>query len=128
MWPALIPFLGTIIDKIFPNAEDAQKAKLELLKIQADNDQKQLEVNAKEAENTNLFVSGWRPFIGWVCASIFCYNFLLQPLIVFIITITSHPIQNIPHLETGEIMPVLLGLLGLGGLRSYEKINGVAKK
>ncbi len=128
MIPLLIPLIGNLIDRIFPDAESAAKAKLELLKLEQEGAFRQLEVNAKEAENSSVFVAGWRPFIGWVCGSIFAYSYLIQPLMTFIIVISGHPHVQIPKLDLGDIMPVLLGMLGLGGLRSFEKVKGVAKK
>lgn len=128
MIPFLIPLLGTILDKIFPNPEDAAKARLELMKLEQEGAFKQLEVNKIEAANPSLFVAGWRPFIGWSCGFIFTYTYLLQPLAIFIFAYFGHPIPTLPRLETGEIMTVLLGILGLGGLRTYEKVKGVNAK
>lgn len=128
MIPFLVPLLGTILDKIFPNAEDAAKAKLELLKLEQEGAFRQLEINKTEASNSSIFVAGWRPFLGWVCGIIFAYNFLLQPLLLFIFAASSHPIVNLPKLDSGEVMTVLLGMLGLGGLRTVEKVKGVNTK
>lgn len=128
MIPLLIPLLGTIFDKIFPDAESANKAKLELMKMEADGAFKQLEVNKAEAASGSVFVAGWRPFIGWVCGVIFGYNFLLQPLAIFIMAYFGHPIPDLPALDSSEVMTVLLGMLGLGGLRTVEKVKGVHSK
>lgn len=128
MIPSLIPFLGTIIDKIFPDADSANKAKLEILKLEQAGELKQLEVNKAEANNSSVFVSGWRPFIGWVCGSVFAYTYLLQPLLVFLIAYSGHPVILLPKLDNGEVTTVLLGMLGLGGMRTFEKLKGVAKK
>lgn len=127
MIPLLIPLLGTIIDKIFPDADSASKAKLELLKMEQEGAFKQLDVNKEEAANSSVFVAGWRPFIGWVCGAVFAYTYLLQPLIVFLIVYTGHPLIELPKLDNSEVMTVLLGMLGLGGLRTYEKVKGVAR-
>lgn len=127
MIPLLIPLLGTILDKIFPNAEDAAKAKLELLKLEQEGAFKQIALNQAEATNSSVFVASWRPFVGWTCGMIFAYTYLLQPLAIFIFTYLGHPVPALPQLETGEIMTVLLGMLGLGGLRTFEKIKGVTK-
>lgn len=126
MIPLLIPLLGTILDKIFPNAEDAAKAKLELLKLEQEGAFKQLEVNKVEASNANIFVSGARPFIMWVCGAVFAYTYLIQPILTFILVYAGHPLILLPKLDTSEVMTLLLGMLGLGGMRTFEKIKGVA--
>ena len=122
----LIPLLGTIVDKIFPNAEDAAKAKLELLKLEQEGAFRQLEVNKIEATHANIFVSGARPFIMWVCGLIFAYTYLIQPFLIFIFISVGHPIAGLPKLDMSEVMTLLLGMLGLGGMRTFEKIKGVA--
>lgn len=90
----------------------------------------QLEVNKAEAAHRSIFVAGWRPMVGWVCAAALAYHFILYPLIVFILVsfqITSlHP-SDLPSFDMDSLMTVLLGMLGLGGLRTYEKAKGVAK-
>ncbi len=136
MWPALIPVLGTLLDKFFPNAADAAEAKLKLLAMaqtgelaQLDADLKiatgQMAVNQVEAANTSLFVAGWRPFIGWICGAAFAYKFVLAPAVAFGLTAAGHPIE-LPVLDFTEMSTVLLGMLGIGGLRTIEKIKGVA--
>jgi len=89
--------------------------------------QAQLAVNKVEASHTSLFVSGWRPAVGWVCCLGLGCNFLFIPVANFILTITESPI-TVPALDLSEMMPVLLGMLGLGGLRTYEKTKNVARK
>lgn len=128
MIPALIPLIGTIFDKIFPDAESANRAKLELLKMEADGAFRQMDINKSEAANASVFVAGWRPFIGWICGAIFAYTFLLQPLAVFVMAFLGYDIPELPSLDTSEVMTVLLGMLGLGGLRTIEKVKGVHKK
>lgn len=136
MWPALIPVLGTLLDKFFPNAADAAEAKLKLLAMaqtgelaQLDADLKiatgQMAVNQVEAGNSSLFVAGWRPFIGWICGAAFAYKFVLAPAVAFGLTAAGHPIE-LPVLDFTEMSTVLLGMLGIGGLRTIEKIKGVA--
>lgn len=128
MWAlSLFPLLGNIIDKIFPDAESANKAKMELAKMEQEAMASQVEVNKVEAANSSIFVAGWRPCIGWVCALIFAYTYAIQPLLVFLLAIGGH-IVAVPKLDVSDVMPVLLGMLGLGGLRTYEKTKGVAKK
>ena len=82
----------------------------------------QLEVNKTEAAHSSLFVSGWRPFVGWVCGSALAFNFLILPLLLVFGLGAS-----VPPLDLTTMMPVLMGMLGLGGLRSFEKMKGVAR-
>ena len=85
----------------------------------------QLEVNKAEAGNDSVFVSGWRPFIGWTCGAAFAYKFVLAPFIVLILTAYGHTIV-LPVLDFAEMNTILLGMLGLGAMRTAEKIKGVA--
>ena len=123
MWPALIPLLGTILDKLFPNAEAASAAKLKVMEMMQAGELAQLDVNKMEASSSSLFVSGWRPFIGWVCGSAFAWNYLIGPMVTQILFIVGHPVTYVA-LDLSEMMPVLLGMLGLGGLRTVEKLKG----
>ena len=90
----------------------------------------QLEVNKAEAAHRSIFVAGWRPMVGWVCAAALAYHFILYPLAVFILVYFNvsglHP-SDLPSFDMDSLMTVLLGMLGLGGLRTYEKAKGVAK-
>jgi len=90
----------------------------------------QLEVNKAEAAHRSIFVAGWRPMVGWVCAAALAYHFIIYPITVFILVsfnVTGlHP-SDLPSFDMDSLMTVLLGMLGLGGLRTYEKAKGVAK-
>ena len=127
---------GKLIDKFFPDPEKANEAKLELFKMQqtgelamlaADTElaKGQLEVNKAEASSNSTFVAGWRPFIGWTCGAAFAYKFVLAPFAVLILAAAGHPL-NLPVLDFTEMSTILLGMLGLGGMRTMEKIKGVA--
>jgi len=87
----------------------------------------QIEVNKVEAASNSIFKGGWRPFIGWVCGTAFAYHFVLQPLLVFILTYAGHPVPELPEFDMASLMTVLGGLLGLGGLRTFEKYKGITK-
>ena len=136
MWPALIPLLGSLFDKLLPDPTAAAAAKLQLLQMaqtgelaQLDADLKlaqgQIAVNQVEAAAPSVFVSGWRPFIGWVCGMAFAYKFVLAPMAAFALAACGHPVV-LPVLDFSEMSTVLLGMLGIGGLRTIEKIKGVA--
>ena len=87
----------------------------------------QIEVNKVEAASNSIFKGGWRPFIGWVCGTAFAYHFVLQPLLVFILTYAGYPVPELPEFDMASLMTVLGGLLGLGGLRTFEKYKGITK-
>jgi hypothetical protein len=87
----------------------------------------QIGVNKAEASHRSIFVAGWRPFVGWVCAIALGYHFVLQPLILFGMAAANVPPLALPEFDMDSLMTVLLGMLGLGGLRSYEKTKGLAK-
>lgn len=87
----------------------------------------QLEINQAEAASGSIFKGGWRPFIGWVCGTAFAYHFILQPIIVFGVTVAGVTLPPLPEFDMATLMPVLMGMLGLGGLRTFEKTKGVSK-
>jgi len=119
-----IPIIGQLLDRVLPDPKVAEEAKQELAKIAVTGELQQimgqLEINKVEAASSSLFVSGWRPYIGWVCGTALGYTYILAP---FLSHFTSKPL---PELSLTELMPVLLALLGLGSLRTYEKTKGVA--
>jgi hypothetical protein len=87
----------------------------------------QLEINKAEAASASVFKGGWRPFIGWVCGFAFAYHFVLQPFILFAVAVSGVVIPTLPKFDMSSLMTVLMGMLGLGGLRTYEKKTGVTK-
>ena len=125
-WFGIATLVGNIIDKILPDTEAANKAKAELLRLELegelDNMAKQIEVNRTEAKNSSMFVAGWRPFIGWVCGISFAYHYLVVPTVVFFGGVP------LPTFDMQSLLTVLLGMLGLGGMRSFEKMKGVSRK
>lgn len=87
----------------------------------------QIEVNKAEAASGSIFKGGWRPAIGWVCASAFAYHFVLQPVIVFAVLSAGVDLPALPEFDMASLMTVMMGMLGLGGLRTYEKQKGISK-
>ena len=87
----------------------------------------QLAINKAEAASGSLFKGGWRPAVGWICAIAFAYHFVLQPIIIFVLTVVGIDIPTLPKFEMNTLLTVLGGLLGIGGLRSYEKTKGLTK-
>lgn len=111
---ALGSFAKDLREAIKGKEIDPEKA-LELIKIQN-------EVNKIEAQHRSIFVAGWRPFIGWVCGLALLYNFILRDIIAWVI-----PDQIPPALQMDQLITILLGMLGLGGLRTYEKLKDKSK-
>lgn len=112
---------GKIADKIWPDASQAQK---DALSFQLAQMQAQTDTNKVEAANQSLFVAGWRPFIGWICGFGLAFAFLISPLFTWLAALFGHPIK-FPELDLGTLMTLLLGMLGLGGMRTFEKVNGI---
>jgi hypothetical protein len=121
---------NTIITRLFPDPTEAAKAKLELLKMQQDGDlaimTAQTDINKIEAGSSNLFVAGWRPFVGWCCGLAFLYATILEPFARFISKVIFSYSGDFPIIDTTLTMQILLGLLGMAGLRSWDKKNGTA--
>lgn len=115
-----------LIDRIFPDkdAQAAQRSQLMLAAQQIDAQlaTAQVQVNTAEAANENTFVSGWRPFIGWCCGAAFCYHLIIQPLAAFIMAANGHTF-NLPTFDTSTLNDVLMGMLGLGAMRTTEKLG-----
>ena len=87
----------------------------------------QLEINKAEAASGSLFKGGWRPFVGWTCGVALLYHFILTPLILFGVGLSGATIPPLPEFDMSSLMTVLMGMLGLGGLRTYEKQKGLTK-
>ena len=120
---------GKIIDRVWPDKTAQDAAKLDLLKIQMANEFAlqlgQVQTNTAEAASSNLFVAGWRPAVGWVCAAALAYQYLLRPLLAWTMAVIGHPIPPMPGIDQ-NLWELMLGMLGIGGLRSFEKVKGVA--
>ena len=118
-----------LIDKLFTSDDERMTAKLKVLELEKSGELAQIGVNTQEAKHTSLFVAGWRPFIGWVCGLAFAWTFLVYPMLQFAILSFGIPVDLslLPIMDLSEMMPVLLGMLGLGAMRSYERRNGVER-
>jgi hypothetical protein len=128
---ALLSIGNTIIQKIFPDPAQAAQAQLALLKMQQDGElaaiSGQMEINKVEAGSSSVFVAGWRPFCGWVCGLGLAYVSILEPILRLTATLVGYT-GEFPVIDTTLTMQVLLGMLGMGGLRTLDKIKGVAAK
>jgi hypothetical protein len=114
--------IGTLIDKVSQNVDKFTLDKEEKAKLITEINKAQLEVNKVEAGHTSIFVAGWRPFTGWVCSIALAYHFILQPLLTFVLYARGVEIV-LPVFDMGTLTTVLLGMLGLGGMRSFEKVK-----
>lgn len=106
------------------NRTEIEKIQLELQAKLIDQVTAQIEVNKQEASSVSMFVAGWRPFCGWICGSGLGIQFIVNPLATWTAALLKHPIA-FPSLDLGTLMTLLFGMLGLGSLRTYEKVSGV---
>jgi len=130
-----LPTIAKVIDKLIPDPQAKAQAQLDLLKLQQAGEFKELDadlalkleqikVNAIEAQSPDFFRGGWRPFVGWVCGTGLAVQFLVAPVATWAATLYGHAIA-FPSLDMGTLMTLLGGLLGLGGMRTAEKIQGI---
>ena len=129
---------GKLIDKLIPDPQAKAEAAFKLLQLQqtgelaelaatTDLAKGQLEVNKAEAANPNGFTSGWRPAVGWVCATGLAVQFLVRPFVLWASDAGWHVKADFPSLDMGTLITLLAGMLGLGAMRTVEKVQGVAK-
>lgn len=125
---AILNIGNTLINKLFPDPAQAAQAQLALMKMQQDGELAtmvaQTDINKVEAASGSLFVAGARPFIIWVCGLGFAMQFVVSPILTWGSTLLGKPV-NLPPLDMGTLMTMLGGLLGLGAMRTVEKLNGV---
>jgi len=127
----LVGPIAGIIGKLVPDKDQAAKLAHEIATMADTHAQQlalgQLKVNEAEAASGSLFKGGWRPAIGWICGLALFWSFILQPFLVFFLVVFGVDLAPLPELKTNDLMPILLGMLGLGGLRTYEKVQKVTK-
>lgn len=124
IFDAVSPVVTKILNFI-PDPAQKAAAELQLMTALKDWDAQQNAVNAEEAKNSSVFVAGWRPFIGWVCGLAVAYQYLVVPLLGWALLATGTKLPPFPVLDN-NLWQLLTGMLGLGGLRTIEKIKGVA--
>mgnify|MGYP003138368319 CR=1 FL=1 len=128
---SLIGPVSGILDKVIPDADEKAKLAHELATMADSHAQQallaQLEINKAEAASGSLFKGGWRPAVGWVCAIAFAYHFILKDLIIFGASFAGAELPELPEFDMGTLLTVLGGMLGIGGLRTYEKQKGITK-
>ena len=122
----IAPITG-ILDKFVVDKDLKMKLQHELETALHSANLAQLEVNKAEATHKSIFVAGWRPFVGWVCGVALAYHFILSPLLQFGLALGGIE-QDLPEFEFSQLSTVLMGMLGLGGLRTFEKMKGVSRE
>ena len=129
--PSLLPALTEVLDRVVPDQAAAAKAKLEmearLLEAATAQATQQAEINKVEAQHSSIFVSGWRPYIGWVCGMAIAWAFLVAPMLAWLLPLTG-VVAAVPPLQTEFLLELVFAMLGLGGLRTFEKLKGVASR
>ena len=136
MWAALIPLLGTVLEKAIPDPQAQADAKLRVMELAQkgelavlDADLKlamgQLEVNKVEA-GTDMYRGGWRPAVGWTCVFGLAYQFVIQPILPWVVALFGATVPPLPAIDNETLMVLLTGMLGLGGLRTFERVKGRA--
>lgn len=133
---SLFPVIGQIIEKLIPDPQAKLNAQMELARLAASGELAQLEavkqlqlaqleVDKADAGSGNWWQAGWRPAIGWVCAGALASQYILRPWVQWIGVVTGHPLPPLPGIDD-QLWQLMGGMLGLGTLRTVEKIKGAA--
>ncbi len=127
---ALLPVLSSVLDKVIPDPEAKAKALNDFMLQAQQADLAQIDVNKAEAASGNMFVAGWRPFIGWVGGVAIAFQFLIKPMLLSFGSFFSDKfvtaVLNAPALDE-NMWSLITAMLGIAGLRTYEKTKGVAR-
>ena len=131
MLTALIGPVTSLLDKFIEDKDQKAKLAHELSTMAEKHAQElakgQLEINKAEAGHKSIFVAGWRPFIGWTCGVALAWHFVIAPFIMFFSAYFGLDMPALPDFDMGSLLTVLMGVLGLGGLRTFEKYKGITK-
>jgi len=131
MLQALIGPVTSLLDKFIEDKDQKAKLAHEIATMSERHIQEQvmgqLEINKAEAQHRSIFVAGWRPFIGWTCGIALAWHFVIAPVVIFGAGYSGVTLPDLPTFDMNSLMTVLLGMLGLGGLRTYEKSKGLTK-
>lgn len=129
--PQLMPLLGTVVDKMVPDNVQKQAVKLELEKALVDNANNinlaQIDVNKEEAKHQSIWVAGWRPAIGWACAAGIGWLFIAHPVALWVMHLAGYPEMMMPTINTEILLELTFAMLGMAGLRTFEKLKGITK-
>jgi len=131
MLQALIGPVTGLLDKFIEDKDQKAKLAHEIAtmaeKHAHEANMGQIEINKAEASHRSVFVAGWRPFVGWTCGVALAWHFVLAPLTIFVCTYAGVELPELPTFDMSSLLTVLMGMLGLGGLRTFEKTKGLAK-
>ena len=131
MLTALIGPVTNLVGKFIEDKDQKNKLAHELATMAENHAQElakgQLAINQTEAKHKSIFVAGWRPFIGWTCGIALAWHFVIAPFIIFFSAYFGITLPELPTFDMGSLMTVLMGMLGLGGLRTFEKYKGITK-
>lgn len=126
---AVLNIGNSIIERLFPDKSQQEQAKAALLTLQVQGELQQviaqIDVDKTEAASNSMFVAGWRPAVGWICGLGIGCDVIVRPLLSWVSTVFGHPL-TLPPLDLSTLMPLLLGMLGLGAMRSWDKTQGAA--
>lgn len=130
MFQALIGPVTGLLDKFIEDKDQKNKLAHEIATMADKHSHEiakaQIEVNKEEAKSRSWWIAGWRPATGWICALAMGYHFIIQPLLIFFLALFGMK-MDLPSFDMDTLMTVLLGMLGLGGLRSFEKHKKLTK-
>lgn len=134
-WNILQPIIGPIVEKLvdrIPNPNERAKAKeqfeMELMQAVMSASSQQNKINEIEAAHKSVFVAGWRPFIGWICGIGLLWAFVLQPMAAWVFIAFMPDSPPPPQIPTDGLYQLVLAMLGMGGLRTFEKMRGVSRE
>ena len=131
MWQALIGPVASLLDQFVEDKDQKARLAHEIATMAERHAQEramaQVETNKVEAGHRSIFVAGWRPFVGWTCGISLAWHFVLSPVVVFVAAWMQVETPELPAFDMDSLMTVLLGMLGLGGLRTFEKSKGLSR-
>lgn len=124
----IIQSVGKVADDLFTSKEEKLKIALQERELEYNLVKGQQKINKQEAQHRSVFVAGWRPFIGWVGGLALAYQFIIYPLLNWALILFTTDIQPPPVIDSSQLYPVILGMLGIGGMRSFDKVKKVDTK
>ena len=122
-----IDAIGYALDGLFTSDEERAQADAVMAKLRQHPDELQVELNKVEAGHRSVFVAGWRPAVGWVCALALLYSFIVRDILAWVMAIWWPDVAPPPELAMEHLLTVLMGMLGLGAMRTVEKFGGKTK-
>ena len=122
-----IEAIGSVLDELFTSDDEKLDKKVIMQRLALEPGKLQVELSKIEASHRSIFVAGWRPFIGWVCGIALLYNFIVRDIMAWTIRASGSLMELPPELAMEHLMAILMGMLGLGGYRTIEKLKGKAK-